>query len=77
MIMPVHSPGLSFQINEPDALISLAILADVGSVQGAPLRLRLIVCWPPAGHLVFKNRMRSSAQTVLEHSGCLTRRQSA
>ena len=35
MIMPVHSPGLSFQINQPDALISLAMLADIGKVHGA------------------------------------------
>ena len=35
MIMPVHSPGLSIQINKPDALISLAMIDDVGSVQGA------------------------------------------
>ena len=76
MIMPVHSFGLAFQMNESDAWISPATLADVGTVHGAVRRRRLIVGWFSADYLMFENRMRSSAQKVLEHSGCLTRRQS-
>ena len=76
MMRPVHSLGLAFQMDGLDALMSLAVVADAGSMHGVVHPFRLSRGWLSADHLLtLKTSCIPVPLMVLKHRGCLTCRQ--